>query len=93
MTERRDTFPAWRLAPACSQEEAVSVGRAKDLLGLRIEGTVNVRVVLGVLEPCWLPGQERGVTINSVERELARWKTASFRQRLVRRFLTLVNFV
>ena len=93
VTERRGTFPAWRLAPACSQEEAVSVPRAKELLGLRLEWTVNLRAALGALEPCWLPGEVRGVTLSSVERERSWWETASFRQRFVRRLLTPLNFV
>jgi hypothetical protein len=84
--------PIWRSAPVLPPDVCSTLPEAKRALGLRRWSTVQHRAHVGFLDKCIIDGRALGVTKESVDRELAWWKTATFPNKIKRRLREAVSY-
>ena len=85
--------PLWEKAKVVSADEFVSRQQAQEELGLRLVGTVNMRVAHGNLDGAVLgaSSSDLGVTRSSLDAEIRWWREATLAQRWRRHARTLIN--
>ena len=85
--------PLWEKAEVVPPDQFVTRQQAKKELGLRLVGTVNMRIAHGNLQGAALGENtaELGVTRSSLDAEIQWWREATLAQRWWRHARTLIN--